>query len=604
MDRKIEDYALIGDCHTAALVSKTGSIDWLCFPRFDSPAVFARLLGNEDNGFWRIAPTHKDVRSTRKYRDGTLILETEHRTSSGSVTVIDFMPPRDGRADLIRIVVCDEGEVELDFDLVMRFDYGRSVPWVTRLDETTMSAVAGPNMLILRTPVPMENKDMRTTGRFSVKRGERVTFSLVHQLSYEEIQSAKDPEDVLEDTHAFWTDFSSRCPDVGPWTKDVKRSLITLKALIYQPTGGIVAAATTSLPEWIGGNRNWDYRYCWLRDSSMTLMAMMELGFYEEAYAWRDWLMRSVAGDPAQMQIMYGVAGERQLVEWEASWLTGFRDSGPIRVGNAAAAQFQLDVYGEVSEMFSLARKSGMDPHPRSVGLAKAMLTFLEGAWREPDEGIWEMRGGRKHFVHSKCMAWLAFNRAATFAETEPELSQFCKKWRKTEAKIRDDIIEKGYDEELGSFVQYYGSKTIDASLLQLILVGFLPIDDPRILGTVKAVETHLMQDGFVARYDTNSVDDGTAGKQEGKFLFCSFWMIDVYNLLGRRKDARTLFEQIRALQNDVGLLSEEYDPASGAMLGNFPQAFSHVGLINSALSLARSVGPAEKRVEPDKKNA
>jgi GH15 family glucan-1,4-alpha-glucosidase len=596
VDKRIEDYALVGDCETAALVSRDGSIDWLCFPRFDSPAFLAALLGTPENGRWQIAPAGS-FESRRRYRPGTLILETTFETASGSATLTDFMPPRDGASNLFRMVTGVSGTVEFDLDLVMRFDYGRTVPWVTRVDAHTISAVAGPHALRLVTPVELHGEDMHTKGRFSVAAGERITFSLTHSASHLEPPAARDPEACLKDTEAFWTDFSSRCPEVDGWTEDVRRSLITLKALTYRPTGGIVAAATTSLPERIGGERNWDYRYCWLRDATMTLIAFMDLGYYEEAQAWREWLMRSVAGDPAQMQIMYGIAGERQLLEWQVPWLDGFRGSRPVRIGNAAAGQFQLDVYGELSDMLAQARKGGLPPHPRSAALAAVVMPFLEKVWREPDEGIWEVRGGRQHFVHSKVMAWVAFDRMSAMAAKVEGGEANSVRWRKVADEIHADVCDRGFDSSLGSFVQAYGSKALDASLLHIPLMGFLPPDDPRVTGTVAAIERHLLRDGLLLRYETDKVDDGLAG-HEGAFLACSFWLADAYIMIGRRADALALFERLRGLQNDVGLLAEEYDPRERHMLGNFPQAFSHVGLIITALNLARSTGPADERSE------
>ena len=599
MPRKIDDYAMIGDCQTAALVSKDGSIDWLCFPRFDSAAVFASLLGSEEHGHWRIAPAEQGFQAERRYRKGTLILETTFTTSTGKATLIDFMPPRDGMASLVRIVAGIEGTVAFDLDLVMRFDYGRSVPWVSRVDEVTLTAVAGPDLLVLRSSAELHGQDMHTRGRFTVSAGERVPFVMVHQPSHLDLYPALDAEEGLSDTEAFWTDFSSRCPKVGAWSEDVCRSLITLKALTFRPTGGIVAAATTSLPESMGGDRNWDYRYCWLRDATLTLMAFMDLGYYEEAHAWRAWLMRSVAGDPAQMQIMYGVAGERQLLEWEVPWLDGFRGSRPVRVGNAAASQFQIDVYGEVADMLSQARSGGLPPHPRSNDLAGAIMPFLEKAWREPDEGIWEVRGDRRHFVHSKVMAWVAFDRSAKLAAEVEGGERYARHWRAVADEIHADVCAKGYDEKQESFVQSYGSTALDAGLLHIALTGFLPADDPRVTGTVEAIERRLVRDGFVLRYDTGETDDGLSG-EEGAFLACSFWLADVYILQGRYRDAARMFERLRSLQNDVGLLAEEYDPAANEMLGNFPQAFSHVGLIITALNLSRAKGPADERVETD----
>ncbi|MEF2070391.1 glycoside hydrolase family 15 protein [Consotaella aegiceratis] len=595
MHRKIEDYALIGDCETAALVGKDASIDWLCFPRFDSSACFAALIGDEDNGRWRIAPAGEAFAVSRRYWPGTLILETEFKTENGTAAIIDFMPPRDGVPNLMRIVVGKEGEIEFDFDLVMRFDYGRSVPWVSRLDDTTLAAVAGPSLLVIRTPVELHGEDMHTRGRFRVSAGDRLPFSITHHPSHLEPPTPHDAEACLRDTEAFWTEFSSRCPEVDGWTDDIKRSIITLKALTYRPTGGIVAAPTTSLPERLGGERNWDYRYCWLRDATLTLMAFMDLGYFEEASAWRDWLMRSVAGDPAQMQIMYGVAGERELVEWEAPWLPGYRDSKPVRIGNGAAGQRQLDIYGEVADMLMQARKGGLKPHPRSPSLATSVMPFLEKVWREPDEGIWEVRGGRQHFVHSKVMAWVAFDRASRTAEDESNAGELVRHWRKVADEIHDDVCERGFDPEMNSFVQSYGSKTVDASLLHIAMTGFLPCDDPRVVGTVAAIEKRLLKNGFVLRYDTGETNDGLSG-EEGAFLACSLWLADVYIMQKRFDEAKELFERVRLLQNDVGLLAEEYDPKDGIMLGNFPQAFSHLALIITALNLSRAIGPAHER--------
>lgn len=597
MTSRIEDYALIGDCETVALVSRTGSIDWLCFPRFDSGACFAALLGTVENGRWYIAPRDPDARVTRRYRPDTLILETTFETADGVATLIDFMPPRDGASDLVRLVVGERGRVEFDTDFVVRFDYGRTVPWVTRDQDGSICAVAGPDRLTLVTPVALDGEDLHTGGTFRVSAGERIPFVLTYGPSNGPRPAHQDVEAVLADTQAYWQDFAARCPPVGPWTAAVKRSLITLKALTYAPTGGIVAAATTSLPEQLGGERNWDYRYCWLRDATMTLMAFMKLGYYDEASAWREWLMRAIAGAPDQIQIMYGVAGERQLLEWEVPWLRGFGDSRPVRVGNAAADQLQLDVFGEVADAMAQALKGGLPPHPRSPAIRSVTLPFLEQAWRQPDEGIWEVRGGRQHFTHSKVMAWVAFDRAATLATNAEGGSEIAARWRSVADAIHADVCAKAYDEELASFVQAYGSKTIDASVLQIPLVGFLPADDPRVVGTVAAVEKWLVRDGLVLRYRTELTDDGLP-PGEGAFLACSFWLADVLVLQERFEDARRLFDRLTGLCNDVGLLAEEYDPVAGRMLGNFPQAFSHVGLINTALNLARASGPAEERAE------
>lgn len=593
MSARIEDYALIGDCETAALVSRDGSIDWLCFPRFDSSACFAALLGTPENGRWSIRPKGESARVSRRYRPDTLVLETIFETNSGSAMLIDFMPPRDGASDIVRIVVGMSGQVDFDTDLVIRFDYGRTVPWVARDDDGTIRAIAGPHQLLLSSPIRLEGHDFHTTGSFSVKEGDRVPFVLTYGAS----QNPLSAEELLASTEMYWREFAARCPTVGRWTETVKRSLITLKAMTYLPTGGIVASVTTSLPEFIGGVRNWDYRYCWLRDATITLQAFMNLGYFEEAQAWRDWLVRAIAGAPDQMQIMYGVTGERHLWEWEVPWLNGYEESRPVRIGNAAAEQFQLDVYGEVGDALVQARKGGLPAHPRAMALRDVVMPFLEKAWRQPDEGIWEVRGGRQHFTHSKVMAWVAFDRAAQWAGLAPDHSKVAERWRDVANEIHADICRNAFDADLGSFVQAYGSKTLDASLLQIPLVGFLPVDDARVIGTVKAIEQRLLHDGFVLRYRTESVDDGLP-PGEGVFLACSFWLADVYVLLGRYDEAKVLFDRLLELQNDVGLLSEEYDPRAGRMLGNFPQAFSHVGLINTALNLARHKGPAEERAE------
>jgi GH15 family glucan-1,4-alpha-glucosidase len=599
---RIENYAVIGDCETAALVSCEGSIDWLCLPRFDSAACFAALLGTPENGRWSIAPKDGRARITRRYRPDTLILETTFETDDGAATLIDFMPLRDGASDLVRLVVGRRGRVAFDTDFVVRFDYGRTIPWVTRESDGTLTAVAGPNKLFLRTPIALRGEDLHTSGSFTVAAGERVPFILTYIPSQGPAPARQDVDALLQNTEAYWRDFSSRCPTVGPWSDTVKRSLITLKALTYLPTGGIVAAATTSLPEQLGGSRNWDYRFCWLRDATMTLQAFMKLGYYEEASAWREWLLRAVAGAPGQMQIMYGVSGERHLLEWEVPWLDGYCGSGPVRIGNAAAEQFQLDIYGEVADALTQALRGGLPPHPRSRVLNDAIMPFLEEAWRRPDEGIWEVRGGRQHFTHSKVMAWVAFDRAATLAATAGSGTGLAKRWRRVADEIRDDVCKKAFDPKLGSFVQAYGSRTLDASLLHIPLVGFLPPSDHRVIGTVKAIERGLMRDGLILRYQTEQVEDGLP-PGEGAFIACSFWLADVLVLLNRHADAQLMFERLLSLCNDVGLLSEEYDPIARRMLGNFPQAFSHVGIINTALNLARRLGPAEDRAETAEKD-
>ncbi|MDF7793677.1 glycoside hydrolase family 15 protein [Pseudomonas syringae] len=593
----IEDYALLGNCETAALVARDGSLDWLCFPRFDSTACFAALLGGDEHGRWKIAPTAEVIAVERRYRDGTLILETVFETRDGRAMLVDFMPMKTS-GHVVRMVVGLSGQVEFAVDLAIRFDYGSSVPWVERKDAHTLTAVAGPEMLVLRSPVAMHPQDHHTASRFHVDEGERKVFTLAYQASFAPLLDQIDADLALESTAAYWREFSDRCPDVGPWTAQVKRSLITLKAMTYAPTGGIVAAVTTSLPEQLGGERNWDYRYCWLRDATMTLLAFMNLGYFEEAQAWRDWLLRSVAGNPEQIQIMYGVGGERRLQEYELPWLSGYENSLPVRVGNGAATQVQLDVYGEVADALIQALRGGMAQHPRSVAISKVVMPYLEKIWHLPDAGIWEIRSEPRHFTHSKVMAWVAFDRNATqiaqAAESDEDRA-LAVHYRKVADEIHADVCRHGFDTELGSFVQTYGSTEVDASLLQIVLTGFLAPEDPRVIGTVAQIERTLMQDGLLLRYDNERSVDGVAGR-EGTFLVCSFWLADAYVLLGRADDAARLFERLVGLCNDVGLLAEQYDPKGGRMLGNFPQAFSHIGIINTALNLHRAVCPALAR--------
>jgi GH15 family glucan-1,4-alpha-glucosidase len=593
----IEDYALLGNCKTAALVARDGSLDWLCFPRFDSPACFAALLGTVDNGRWKIAPCDPLVSSQRRYREGTLILETLFETSTGSAMLVDFMPPGEG-SHVIRTLIGVAGHVDFEMDLAIRFDYGNSVPWVENKGGKVLTAVAGPEMLVLRAPEPLTAMDHHTGSHFRIAAGQREAFTLSHQPSSEPVHDAIDPEQALMETEYFWREFSDRCPEVGPWTAQVKRSLITLKAMTYEPTGGIVAAVTTSLPEQVGGERNWDYRYCWLRDATMTLLAFMNLGYFEEAAAWREWLMRSVAGNPEQIQIMYGLGGERRLPEFELPWLDGYEGSRPVRIGNGAATQMQLDVYGEVADAMIQAIKGGLSRPPRSVAISKVIMPFLEKVWHLADRGIWEIRSEPRHFTHSKVMTWVAFDRNATLisetAETEEE-RRLALHYRKVADEIHADVCLNGYDESLGSFTQTYGSRALDASLLQIALTGFLPADDPRVVGTVAAIENTLIQDGLLLRYDTEHSVDGVAGT-EGTFLVCSFWLADVYVLMGRDEEATALFERLCGLCNDLGLLAEQYDPKAGRMLGNFPQAFSHIGIINTALNLHRAVCPVKSR--------
>jgi GH15 family glucan-1,4-alpha-glucosidase len=540
MPARIEDYALIGDCETAALVARDGSIDWLCWPRFDSAACFAALLGTPENGRWQIAPADPAARTSRRYRDGTLVLETIFKTAEGEAVLVDFMPPHDGTSELVRLVMGRSGRVDFRTDLVIRFDYGASVPWVTRLADGALSAVAGPEMLVLNTPVELHGEDLRTVGTFSVAAGETVPFVLTYGASYLPRSTAAGAAAALTRTEAFWRDWSNRCTPVGPWTEAVRRSLLTLKALSYEPTGGIVAAATTSLPELIGGPRNWDYRYCWLRDATLTLLAFMHLGYQDEARAWRDWLLRAVAGTPAQIQIMYGIAGERRIPEWEVAWLPGYEGSRPVRVGNAAASQIQLDVFGEIADALYQARRGGLPMSERQNALRKAILEHLETAWHEPDEGIWEVRGGRRHFTHSKVMAWVAFDRASTVVHELGDHGSGAR-WRGIADVIHAEVCAQGFDSGIGSFVQSYGARQLDASLLQIPLVGFLPADDARVRGTIAAVERRLMDGGFVMRYDTETGVDGLP-PGEGAFLACSFWLADNYVLQGRQAEARDLF--------------------------------------------------------------
>ena len=596
MTARIEDYALIGDCETAALVGRDGSIDWLCWPRFDSGACFAALVGKPEHGRWLIAPADGSARVRRRYRESTLILETEFETAEGAVTLIDFMPIRGTASDLVRMVVGRRGRVAMRTDLAIRFDYGSIVPWVSRLDDGSLRAIAGPDMVVLRTDVALRGEGLTTIGDFVVGAGETASFVLTYSQSHHSAPPSVDPEAALADTEAFWRSWADRCTYTGEWRDAVLRSLLTLKALSFRPTGGIIAAPTTSLPEQIGGSRNWDYRYCWLRDATMTLLTLMDAGYYEEAAAWRDWLLRAVAGSPSQLQIMYGLAGERRLDEWEVPWLPGYEGAAPVRVGNAAHAQLQLDVYGEIMDALYHARRGGLPPSAEAWELARALVRHLERIWREPDEGIWEVRGGRRHFVHSKVMAWVALDRVIKIAEQFGRDGQV-NRWRAMRRCIHEEVCANGFDTGLGTFVQSYGSKQLDASLLLIPIVGFLPPSDQRVRGTVEAIERRLMVDGLVLRYDTDTGVDGLA-PGEGAFLACSFWLADNYVLAGRRDDARHLFERLLDLRNDVGLLAEQYDPRAQRQLGNFPQAFSHVALVDTALNLAPTIGPAEQRAE------
>jgi GH15 family glucan-1,4-alpha-glucosidase len=598
MTLRIEDYALIGDCETGALVGRDGSIDWLCWPRFDSEACFAALLGTPENGRFRIAP-RDTARITRRYRDDTLILETTFETDSGSVTVIDFMPVRTGTAsasDLVRIVRGDHGTVTMCAELILRFGYGTVIPWVARLDRHTLRAIAGPDMVLLRSTVPLHGEGFKTVGEFSISAGKSVAFTMVHAPSHLPPPPAADPQTALAHTERFWRDWIARVSRTGRHSVLIRRSLITLKALTYNPTGGIVAAPTTSLPELLGGERNWDYRFCWLRDSTLTLLALMNAGYFEEAEAWRDWLLRAVAGSPDQIQTMYGLAGERRLTEAELPWLPGYCNSRPVRIGNGAHHQLQLDVYGELFDSLHQAREGGLSQPDAGWELQLALLAHLERVWREPDEGIWEVRSQRLHFTHSKVMAWVAFDRAVKGAERYG-LPGPMTRWREICDEIRADVVENGFDPDLNSFVRSYGTRELDASLLLLAEVGFIRAEDPRFIGTVTEIERRLMRDGLIYRYDTLASADGLP-PGEGAFLACSFWLADAYVLMGRRADADALFERLADLCNDVGLLSEQYDPVAGRQLGNFPQAFSHIALLNTAFNLSEPEKPVEQRAE------
>jgi GH15 family glucan-1,4-alpha-glucosidase len=598
---RIEDYGLIGDLETAALVGRDGSIDWACFPRFDSGACFAALLGTSDHGRWLVAPRGDGWSPGRRYRENTLVLETDWETEGGRARVVDFMPPRGKAPDIVRIVEGVAGEVEMSSELVIRFDYGSTLPWMRRIDGDTRAAVAGPDALCFRSDVEHRGENMRTIGEFTVREGERYAFALTWYPSNEDPPERIDPEQALHDTVDYWTSWIGGCNYDGQWKEAVNQSLIVLKALTYAPTGGIVAAPTTSLPERIGGERNWDYRYCWLRDATLVLLAFINAGLLEEAAAWRIWLLRAAAGDPAALQIMYGVAGERRLTELTLDWLPGYEGSRPVRAGNAASEQFQLDVFGEVLDAMHQARMHDLERLPEAWSLQRRLLAFLESAWKEPDDGIWEVRGGRRHFTHSKVMAWVAFDRGIKAVE-ECGRSGPVERWHKVRDEIRREVCERGFDRGLNSFTQSHGSKRLDASLLVIPLVGFLPPDDSRVLGTVAAIERELYRDGFVYRYsgddEGETVDGLPAG--EGAFLPCTFWLADNFALQGRMDEADELFERLLSTRNDLGLLAEELDPASRRQLGNFPQAFTHVALVNSAFNLDRQhQATPEQRSQP-----
>jgi carbohydrate kinase (thermoresistant glucokinase family) len=590
----IEDYALIGDCTTAALVGRNGSIDWLCWPRFDSNALFAALLGTSEHGRWRIFPADPTPGISRAYHDGTLVLETLFDTADGRVALIDFMPIGRAASSIIRLVKGLRGKVAMQLHLALRFDYGVTVPWVTRLDDGSgLSAVAGPDQVVLRSPVPLQGRNFATVAEFDVAEGQCVPFVLTHAPSHLPKPPAMDWSAALEETELFWRDWSGCCSHTGPWREAIKRSLLTLKALTYAETGGIIAAPTTSLPEQLGGERNWDYRYCWLRDATFTLMALVSAGYRDEAQAWGQWLLRTVAGSPHQLQIMYGLSGERQLIEWEVPWLPGYQGAAPVRVGNAASAQLQLDVYGELIDAIYQGRTHSLAPIGSGWALQRKLVEHLEQIWEQPDDGIWEVRGGRRHFTFSKVMAWVALDRTVRDAERF-KFQAPLESWRKIRDHMHATICELGFDRERNTFTQSFGSDELDASLLLLPLVGFLPADDPRARGTVAAIERELMIDGLVLRYRTRAEIDGLP-PGEGVFLPCSFWLANNYRLQRRDAEARALFERLLSLRNDVGLLAEEYDPQARRQLGNFPQAFSHLALIGTALSL-HDVGPAQQR--------
>lgn len=592
----IEDYALIGDCRTAALVGRNGSIDWLCWPRFDSGACFAALLGTSEHGRWQICPADPAPRVTRGYRDSTMVLETVFDTQDGRVAVIDFMPVGQVGSSVVRIVEGRSGKVAMQLEMKLRFDYGRSVPWVTRLeDKSGLSAVAGPNKVVLRAPIDLLGENLATRAEFNVSAGQSVAFIMTYGPSHLPAPAPLNWQSMLETTESFWRNWSAKSTYKGEWKASVQRSLLTLKALSYSETGGFVAAPTTSLPEQLGGPRNWDYRYCWVRDATMALMAMMSAGYFEEARAWRDWLLRSAAGSPDQTQIMYGLGGERQLAEWEVPWLPGYEGSSPVRIGNAASDQFQLDIFGELIDALFQARKNGLSPAPSGWALQQALIEHLEKIWVQPDEGMWEVRGGPRHFTLSKVMAWVALDRTLRDAERF-KLDGPLDRWRQVRDEMHAKICTQGFDSSRNTFTQSFGSSDLDANLLLIPVMGFLPPNDPRVRGTVEAIERELLVDGFVLRYRTGTNVDGLP-PGEGAFLPCSFWLADNYALQNRDTEARALFERLLSLSNDVGLLAEEYDPRKKRLVGNFPQAFSHLALIGTALNL-HNIGPAQQRAQ------
>jgi len=585
MAARLEDYAIIGDCETAALVARDGSVDWLCWPRFDSGACFAALLGKPDNGRWLIAATDPQARITRRYRGDTLILATTFETASGAATVTDFMPLRGDCPCLVRLVEGKRGRLAMRTEYVIRFDYGGELPWVTRLDDGTLCAVAGPDMTVLRTPVTLRGVDFKTVGEFTVAAGQTIPFVLSHGPSHLPPPPPRDPLQALADTEKYWREWARCARPAEPYSATVIRSLITVKALTHRPSGSIVAAPTTSLPERLGGERNWDYRYCWLRDATFTLLALMNAGYYEDAGLWRQWLLRAVAGDPARAQVMYGLTGERRIDEWEIDWLDGYENSKPVRAGNAAVKQLQIDVYGELMDVLHHGRHSELGGSKDGWDLQRGLLDHLEKIWEEADHGIWEARGDRRRFTHSKIMAWVAFDRAVKTVE-QFGVDGPVERWRALRGTIHDQVCRFGFNPEVGAFVQSYGAKHLDASALLIPLVGFLPADDPRMRSTIEAIQRHLVVDGFlVMRYDSHAGLDGLP-PGEGAFLPCGFWLADNLVLLGRRDEARALFERLLSLRNDLGLLSEEYDTDRKRLIGNFPQALTHIALINSAYML------------------
>jgi GH15 family glucan-1,4-alpha-glucosidase len=599
----IEDYALIGDCHAAALVSRGGSIDWLCWPAFDSDACFAALLGEKRNGRWKIAPLAERPRIRRRYQPGTLILETTFEYDDGEVTLVDFMPPRDGASDVVRLVRGIRGTVRMGLELIVRFNSGYNVPWVRKLEDGTWHAIAGPDMVVLRTPVPLLGKDMGTVAEFDVNEGDEIPFVMAYDLSHLALPKAINPVRALQDTQDFWSEWSARCTYQGDHRELVQRSLITLKALTYAPTGGMVAAPTSSLPEKLGGRRNWDYRFCWLRDATFTLLALINGGYTDEAVAWHNWLLRAVAGSPADMQIMYGIAGQRRLLEWEAPWLPGYEGAQPVRFGNAAHAQLQLDTYGELMDAIRQARVFGIDLDAQMWTFEVALLDHLERIWNNPDNGIWEHRGPPQHYVLSKVMCWVAFDRAIKSAE---EFGFKCPldRWRAVRARIRKEVCDNGFDARANSFVEAYGSQYLDASLLLLPAVGFLKVDDPRMHGTIDGIERHLMHGGLLLRHDPRQPRPGETLPHEGAFLACTLWLADAYVLAGEIDRARELFDRVVAVANDVGLLAEEYDVTARRQTGNFPQALTHIALVNTAFNIHHALNPAKEPARQRAKGA